>query len=119
MRVFVRSSSHPRGLAIAVVSGAVLAAAGCASARIKKENALALAAADAKVLEGCYGCLQDAHRTYDRLAAGKTVKTSPGIVGRLFETDVLIALREKEMGLDSRGTMDRARALVPHVPATF
>jgi hypothetical protein len=96
-----------------------LTSVGCASARIKKENALALAAADAKVLEGCYDCLQDARRTYERLAAGKNAKISPGIVGRLFETDVLIALREKELGLDSRAAMERARALAPRVAATL
>jgi hypothetical protein len=96
-----------------------LTSAGCASARIKKENALALAAADAKVLEGCYDCLQDARRTYERLAAGKHAKSSPAVVARLFETDVLIALRDKELGLDSRGALDRARALVPRLPATL
>jgi len=96
-----------------------ITAAGCASARVRKENALALAAADAKVLEGCYDCLQDARRTFERLAAGKKSKDSPAMVARLFETDVLIALREKELGLDSHGAMERARALAPRVPATF
>jgi hypothetical protein len=101
------------------VFGVTVASAGCASARIKKENALALAAADAKVLEGCYGCLQDARRTYERLSSGKNAKSSPGSIARLFETDVLIALREKELGLDSRAAMDRAQALAPRVPATL
>jgi len=119
MRVFVRPATHLRWLAMAVVSGVVVVATGCASARIKKENALALAAADAKVLEGCYGCLEEARHTYERLAAAKSSKSSSGIVARLFETDVLIALREKELGLDSRQAMERARALVPRVPASL
>jgi len=101
------------------VLGVTVASAGCASARIRKENALALAAADAKILEGCYDCLQDARRTFERLAAGKNAKSSPGIIARLFEADVLIALRDKELGLDSRGAMDRAHALVSRVPATL
>jgi len=96
-----------------------LASAGCASARIRRENALALATADAKVLEGCYGCLEEARHTYERLAAAQSTKSSSGIVARLFETDVLIALREKELGFDSRQAMERARALVPRVPATL
>jgi len=40
-------------------------------------------------------CLQDARRTFERLAAGKRSKSSPATVARLFETDVLIALRER------------------------
>jgi hypothetical protein len=98
------------------VCGVVLTSTACASARIKKENALTLAAADGKVLEGCYDCLQDARRTYERLSTGKSTKTAPGVVVRLFETDVLIALRQKELGLDSREAMQRARDLAPRVP---
>ena len=110
---------RPGWLVTAVAFCVGLASAGCASARIRKENTLALAAADAKVLEGCYDCLQDARRTFERLAAGKRSNSSPATVARLFETDVLIALREKELGLDSRGAMERAQALAPRVPATF
>jgi hypothetical protein len=108
-----------RWLVSLAVLGVTAASAGCASARIRKENALALAAADAKVLEGCYGCLQDARRTYERLATGKNAKISPGSVARLFETQVLIALREKELGLDSREAMEHARAIAPRVPASL
>ena len=86
---------------------------GCASTRVRKANERALAIADARVLEGCYGCLQDARATYERLAAGKQ---GAAIVPRLFETNVLIALREKELALDSRAAIERARALVPRVP---
>ena len=119
MRVFVRPPNRSRWLVTAVACAVGLASAGCASARIKRENALALAAADAKVLEGCYGCLEEARHTYERLAAAKSTKSSSGIVARLFETDVLIALREKELGFDSRQAMERARALVPRVPPTL
>ena len=117
--MFVRAPNRSTWLVLAVVCVAGLSSAGCASARIRKENTLALAAADAKVLEGCYDCLQDARRTFERLAAGKRSKSSPAAVARLFQTDVLIALREKELGLDSRGAMERAQALAPRVPATF
>ena len=119
MRVFVRPPNSSRWLAAAVACGLAVTSTGCASARIKKENALALATADAKVLEGCYDCLEDARRTYERLTAGKNAKNSSGIIARLFETDVLIALRNKELGLDSRAAMERARTLVPRAPATL
>jgi tetratricopeptide (TPR) repeat protein len=96
---------------------------GCASAQIRKANELALARADARVLEGCYGCLRDARDVYARLAtdkhAPKIAKGARTIVARLFETEVLLALREKELALDARASLDRARALVPRVSATM
>src|SRR5688572_5112204 len=96
---------------------------GCASARIREANELALTRADARVLEGCYECLQEARSVYTRLAAEKhaprIAKGSPSIVARLFETDVLIALREKELALDAGASIDRARALVARVPASL
>jgi tetratricopeptide (TPR) repeat protein len=87
--------------------------AACASAPIRKQDEPALAQADARVREGCYDCLIEARTTYARLAVGKA---RPLIVGRLFETEVLIALREKELALDSAGSIARARALVPELP---
>jgi hypothetical protein len=91
---------------------------GCASARIKRENALALAAADTRVLEGCYTCLQDARTTYARLASVKfpVPKGTTPLNVRVFQTDILLALREKEMGLDSRASLERARSLAPKLP---
>ena len=57
---------------------------GCASTRVRKANERALAIADARVLEGCYGCLQDARATYERLAAGKQgAAIVPRLVGLL------------------------------------
>ena len=100
-------------LTLIIAFAAAAFSLGCASARVRRANELALARADARVLEGCYGCLQEARAVYERLALGKQ---GDGIVPRLFETTVLIALREKELALDSRGTMQRARALVPRVP---
>jgi tetratricopeptide (TPR) repeat protein len=94
---------------------------GCASARIRKANELTLARADTRVLEGCYECLRDARDLYARLAVDKhaprIAKGAPSIVARLFETEVLLTLREKELALDARASLDRVRALVPRVPA--
>src|SRR5215217_7608723 len=53
---------------------------GCASARIRKANALALAAADTRVLEGCYDCLQEARVTYARVAGDKHTKQPAPVI---------------------------------------
>jgi hypothetical protein len=56
------------------------------------------------VLEGCYDCLLDTRGIYARLAQSNDRKTAASAVARLFETDVLLALREKELALDSSPT---------------
>ena len=118
-------STHPNTTA-RVTSGVALLVAGialfgCASGRIRKENERALAEADAKVLEGCYQCLRDARATYARLATGKQAlpKNTVPMSVRLFETDVLLALRAKELGLDSRGSIADARSVAPKLPGSF
>jgi hypothetical protein len=101
---------------------AVLAAVlslGCAGARINREAALALAAADARVLEGCYDCLLYARETYERVAASRRAKAGDSIFVRIFETNLLLALREKELALDSRSSIDFARVLLPRLPTTL
>jgi len=97
-----------------VVSGSL----GCGAARLREATARALAAADAHVLEGCYDCLLEARSAYARLAQSKDRKTAAPSLARLFETDVLLALREKELALDSRGTIERARAVGTRLPPT-
>ncbi|MEZ5318035.1 MAG: hypothetical protein R2752_11595 [Vicinamibacterales bacterium] len=92
--------------------GLVLAV-GCASAPIRKDDLAALAAADAQVLQGCYDCLLRARETYARVGVGQA---RPLVVQRLFETELLLATREKELALDWAGTLDRARTLAPELP---
>lgn len=111
------STRSRRGVIVHAIALASLGVSlGCASARIQRENARALATADARVLEGCYDCLRDARAIYARLAGGKPNKNTPALVARLFETDVLLALREKELALDSRVSLERARSLAARVP---
>jgi hypothetical protein len=83
---------------------------GCASAPIRKQDQASLASADALVLQGCYDCLLEARAIYERVAVGRA---RPLVVQRLFETELLISLREKEFALDWREALGRARALVP------
>lgn len=67
--------------------------------------------ADELVRAGCYDCLLDAKAEYERRAV-----RSPEALIRLFEVNLLLALREKELAIDPAATLDRAAALVPRLP---
>ncbi len=94
----------------------VLVSAACASAPIRKADQVALDQADALVRQGCYGCLLEARATYARGAVGKA---RPVVVGRLFEVDLLLALREKELAMNFQPAIDRAKALAGELPAAL
>jgi hypothetical protein len=63
----------------------------CASAPVREADLPALAAAVALVLEGCYVCLLVARDTFAQVGVGRARSQ---VVVRLFEYEVLIALRE-------------------------
>ena len=90
--------------------------AACASAPINKKAAVELANADKLVADGCYDCLTQALAIYERLAVGQA---RPLIVQRIFETDVLIGLRLKELAMRPVERFDAAQRVVPELPATF
>jgi tetratricopeptide (TPR) repeat protein len=97
-----------------VLSAAVLLVmCGCASAPVKKADLAALADADALVLQGCYDCLLEARAVYDRVAVGKA---RPLVLARLFETQLLVALRERELAIDATQSWARAQALAAELP---
>ena len=75
--------------------------------------------ADRQVLEGCFKCLDSARVTYERLAREKHLTDRAGAVVRSFETNVLLALRAKELNFDPEPAVARARELVPRVPAVL
>jgi len=93
---------------------ALLLCTGCASAPVQPARlpAAELARADAAVLRGCYDCLLEAQAIYSRAAGPARVQ----VLQRLFETSLLIALREREFALADSGALERARALVPQLP---
>jgi tetratricopeptide (TPR) repeat protein len=97
---------------------AALFCGGCAGKRIRRENALALTAADGRVLEGCFACLAEARARYERLAASK-YSNRDTLALRLFETSLLLTLREKELALDWRPSAERAGAIAKRVPASI
>ena len=105
-----------RAVALLLVS---LAAGSCAAKKPDPRlEAARLAAelratAEARVLQGCYDCLLEAKAAYEKLAAGPD-RTQTLV--RLFEVELLIALREKELSIDAEPSLARARALVPQLP---
>lgn len=103
--------------AIFVVCALVFAgSAGCASAPVSKTATVDLAKADALVAEGCYDCLTEARDIYAKVGVGKA---RPIVLPRLFETTVLLGLREKELALDPAARFDEARTLIKELPVTY
>jgi tetratricopeptide (TPR) repeat protein len=77
----------------------------------------ALARADAAMLEGCYDCLIEARDIYARVGVGPVRRL---IVTRLFEAELLITLREKELALAAaEESIERARALSRELPGSI
>ena len=92
--------------------------AACASAPPKPAAPpVDLAKADALVAEGCYDCLIEAHDLYQKAAAIPRLRLS--VLARLFESTVLIGLREKELALDPSARFAEATALAPELPPTY
>lgn len=99
-----------------VCLGAVLLAAGCGP---KKPNAAqqlaaARASAQARVLDGCYTCLLDARAIYAGVAVGKP---RASLIVPMFEVEILINLRERELAMDWSDSLSRAKALLRELPA--
>jgi tetratricopeptide (TPR) repeat protein len=92
----------------------VAASLGCA-ARSASISAAERNRADALVADGCYDCLLEARDIYAAAGAGR----GSAVALRLFEVELLIALREKELAIDTAGTIERARALAAQAAAPF
>src|SRR3954447_26203559 len=86
--------------------------AACAP-RIAMPSPPQLAAADAAMLRGCYDCLIEARDIYRRLAAGSRAAPAAAWV---FEADLVIALRENEIGLPASDALTEARRIARELP---
>jgi tetratricopeptide (TPR) repeat protein len=86
------------------------------AARLAREAAELKALAESRTLQGCYDCLLEAKAAYAKLATGAE---RPQMLVRLFETELLIALRERELAIDAAPAIARARALVSELPPTL
>lgn len=107
-----------RALLLGCLLGSFANLVACASAPVKPAApAFDLARADALLTGGCYDCLTDALDIYTGAAAVPKLRAS--VLPRLFETTVLLGLREKELALDATKRFDAAKALIPQLPATY
>ncbi len=68
-----------------------------------------IAQADALKRAGCYRCLLEARVSYEDLADTEADQTA--VSSGLFETSLLIGMRERELGLVGFGTFERAARL--------
>jgi tetratricopeptide (TPR) repeat protein len=75
-----------------------------------------IADADARVRQGCYDCLLDAR---DRYRALVEKRAWPTVVRRLFEVELLVAMRERELGLDPTASLSAAAERARQLPATL
>ena len=85
---------------------------GCAP-RVKVPPGPSLLDADRLSAAGCYRCLLDALKIYDALL---TSRPTPAATRGAFRTAILLAAREKELGLPAREPLERARGLAPSLP---
>src|SRR5262245_39034290 len=105
----------------AAVSILVVVLAGCAA---KTPPAAApdahaperLSAAEALVRAGCFDCLLAAHREYVILRAFPRV--AEAATAGAIRTAALLAARERELGTEDSGYLQRARELVASTDAT-
>jgi tetratricopeptide (TPR) repeat protein len=72
--------------------------------------------ADKLVAAGCYTCLTDALAIYERVAA---TSDAPAAGIRAIDTALLLALREREIGLVGGRSLDRAVELANLQPAPY
>lgn len=86
----------------------------CATRGLSPQVAADIGRADALVRDGCYRCLREAHAIYERSAASPR---APGSAQRgAFEAALLLAIREKELGLPSDASLDQARVWARRLP---
>jgi len=98
---------------VCVCAVALSAACGPKKPSAKERLAQARASAQARVLEGCYSCLLDARAIYAGVAVGKT---RPSLIVPMFEVELLINLRERELAMDGSDSLTRAKALLEELP---
>lgn len=100
-----------------VILGCFVLAA-CAARGPSPQTVAELARADQLAIAGCYTCLQDALAIFERELQPNR-RAPLGVAARAFETAILIALREKELGIPAEAAIERARGLAARVPPSI
>ena len=73
-----------------------------------------MAKADALQSEGCYTCLKESLAIFEKLRQAKVPPA--GIAEKAFDAALLIAMREKELGIPADEAMAKALRLLPAAP---
>jgi tetratricopeptide (TPR) repeat protein len=68
--------------------------------------------ADALVRDGCYRCLNQAAELYARVLDRHALGSSARVLRALYDATLLLAVRQKEVGVDADATLARARVLL-------
>ncbi len=94
----------------------LLALAACSPARRPAAVALPsastrLAVVDAEVRAGCLECLEAAYRGYEALRQDPDPQTAGRATAGAIRSALLVAMRERELGLADGGYLDKARAI--------
>ncbi|MGH9162709.1 MAG: hypothetical protein ACRD2X_22305, partial [Vicinamibacteraceae bacterium] len=101
--------ARPVASACVAVVALGLLSGGCAARARAREYRARLAQADTLVAAGCYRCLRNAFTTYEALLEASFQRDQ--VLPRAYETALLLAVREKELGLPAAPWIDRAKAL--------
>lgn len=116
---FMRRCPAGPGLLL-VAAAAVVTLAGCGAGRALQMPACAGPAssqriADALILDGCYECLVEARDAYERQSPGCG---SIDLMARLFETQLLVVVRERELAIDDAASTAAAERFAAHLPTS-
>lgn len=98
------------GLALVLVTG-------CASRSASPQLQAEWRAAEELAAAGCYTCLRDALEHYDRVAGMR--RPPADLPQRVFETEILLVFRAKEIGLPFEPWLTRARTTLQALPAAL
>ena len=103
------------GLAVTVASVVFLLVTACGGPRRPSVAAQRLVA-DGLITEGCYRCLDEAVVRYFAMPRGSAAVMRVNDT-QLFRALILLALREKDLGLDPSQHLKQAGLLAPHTTA--
>ena len=98
------------------LSLAVALSAACAARGPSPQVLAEMAKAESLVRQGCHTCLTEALAIYERNATLK--QAPPGAARGAFDAAVLLAVREKELGIPGDAYGFRAVELAKRVPVT-
>ena len=113
-RISVSNGRMRRATLIGIGAVSVLVSA-CAARKPSPALIAELGRAETLVSEGCFQCLQEALKIYERLAV---VPNGPSGAQRgAFESALLLALRAKELGLPEDAWLQRAHTWAAHAMA--